>query len=741
MENRTQIVDVTPENDSEYLSTIVSNGPCALKMRSFLMSEYDEHGEEEANNIVSSILLNSLQCMGNFASPNCKYKRLLSKVLCIGRVQSGKTSFFLGCLAYAFDNGINLAFVLGGTKNNLLSQNVERLEKAFSNNPDVVIYSVKDKTLTFDKIGEELSSGKKVIIASLKQSGKTNMGRLEDILRVHADTPVVVVDDEGDEYSPGSRLKNAGNRVKNRITSFFKYANSCTYMAVTATPQANLLLSTLDELSPNRCFLVEPGKGYIGLEAYDKEAEGKHLVEIYDTDDFSSCGVPKSFRSALKFFVGSCAIKRLQDQINKPFSMMVHPSSSQDVQIDVFDKVRTALNDLVSELSYGGDGYKDFRADFEEVLQWYYRENPDIHFDDTNYFDEVQLVLSNIGVYLENSRFAKFSNEREEAEDKLYRIYVGGNMLGRGLTIRNLSTTYIYRDSKAPMVDTVYQRARWLGYKSSYFDICRVYMTSSLVAQFEEIGNHEQELWSDLRNFLDVERDMRKFNRVFTLDVEKTSLSLTRPSVAKTIPAGIAYVGRGWRINSSGNWTDEELKANQELFNGFFNKHFAEGEAIQYAAHSEWQTHFVAEMKFSVLFEEFIKKYIFPRDLGRGSINLKMLTSVLNQIESDPEAMPDRVTFMVLRYKTVDDRAPTYPGSKTVRQLMQGYDPRNRDLYPGDRTLPGFDNKIVFAIHRVCFNGDDESKWMPMITFRLPNLTQAIGSALTKVTGDNYYGE
>ena len=55
------------------------------------------------------------------------------KILAIGRVQSGKTSFFISCIAFAFDNGYDIAYLVGGTKNTLRDQNYERVIEYFAN--------------------------------------------------------------------------------------------------------------------------------------------------------------------------------------------------------------------------------------------------------------------------------------------------------------------------------------------------------------------------------------------------------------------------------------------------------------------------------------------------------------------------------------------------------------------------------------------------------------------------------
>ena len=145
--------------------------------------------------------------------------------------------------------------------------------------------------------------------------------------------------------------------------------------------------------------------------------------------------------------------------------------------------------------------------------------------------------------------------------DLLFKIFVGGNMLGRGVTIPNLSVTYMYRDSKVSAVDTLYQRARWFGYKKSYFDICRVYMTRELKHKFVAVAENERDLWISMEEFLDTQTSLKHFKRIFTLSNDK--LILTRKSVSKTIT--FERVKPGYTYDKSVLFNENGILENQRL--------------------------------------------------------------------------------------------------------------------------------------------------------------------------------
>ena len=66
------------------------------------------------------------------------------------------------------------------------------------------------------------------------------------------------------------------------------------FLSITATPQANLLIDTLDVLSPDFGVLVDPGNGYCGLDVY--HSDNKYTKKIPDNEtSLLDDGIPQSF--------------------------------------------------------------------------------------------------------------------------------------------------------------------------------------------------------------------------------------------------------------------------------------------------------------------------------------------------------------------------------------------------------------------------------------------------------------
>ena len=81
-------------------------------------------------------------------------------------------------------------------------------------------------------------------------------------------------------------------------------------------------------------------------------------------------------------------------------------------------------------------------------------------------------------------------------EDHLW-IVIGGNTIGRGLTLAGLTVSYFDRLRKTVAVDTLTQMGRWFGYRVGYELLPRIWMTSETVCEmkktaFVEGAMHEE---------------------------------------------------------------------------------------------------------------------------------------------------------------------------------------------------------------------------------------------------------
>jgi Z1 domain len=71
-------------------------------------------------------------------------------------------------------------------------------------------------------------------------------------------------------------------------------------------------------------------------------------------------------------------------------------------------------------------------------------------------------------------------------------ILIGGNRLGRGVTIEGLMITYYGRDAKQKVMDTVHQHARMYGYREQLKDVTRLFLPEHILEAFRSIHEADE---------------------------------------------------------------------------------------------------------------------------------------------------------------------------------------------------------------------------------------------------------
>ncbi len=114
-------------------------------------------------------------------------------------------------------------------------------------------------------------------------------------------------------------------------------------------------------------------------------------------------------------------------------------------------------------------------------------------------------------------------------------MFVGGNKLGRGVTIKNLLVSYYGRHPKRPQADTVLQHARMYGYRKKDRGLLRLFLPGELHTVFKAIHKMEKAL----RELIE-RHNSEEFRGVYV----ESGLSPTRRQVLAPGAVGI-YSGGG----------------------------------------------------------------------------------------------------------------------------------------------------------------------------------------------------
>jgi len=637
---------------------------------------------------VTKIIQNAAKILSYCPNPTVD-KEVSKTGLVIGKVQSGKTSNFIALTALAFDNNYNLIVVLGGTKKPLVTQNRERISEYFEKlGGDVCVLD----TVTYrDKINEEevlkyIAMGKKVIIVALKNT--TQISFIKNNLFSNfllSEKSTLVIDDEGDEASLNTLVsKGRKSATYKAILNLKDKLKSHCYISVTATPQANILISALDVLSPDFGVLVNPGDGYCGLNTFHG-SDTKYTIPIEENYNLLDDGVPESFTKALALFFVGCAVRRFKGMSgNDKFSMLIHPSHLKGIHESVYNKTNAIIKNWMAMSSNKFDiSYSEFRKTLISAYEVYLKDGVHLpNFDELE--DEIIKAIKFVGIHKVNGD--RVDNDGDKFYD--FNIYIGGNMLGRGLTLKGLAITYIIRTAQGvSAVDTVQQRARWFGYKMKYLELCRIFASPKIIREFRAIRDHEEDLWETVKAANLQGTRFKDLARVFTLTDE---MRMTSASKAQTSNFSFSL----WNLEREFQAVSEYIKSNKAILNSLRNENEKSLLVRQIGAGAPYVI--LENFPFLQLKEELLDKFKFASD-SRFSKGLFDKLAIL----FSKKGIAAVVDVIWMRDGITSDHTVT---DNRIAEYMVGRRPQDKSLpaiYNGDRYEFVKSDRMQLQVHTI----------------------------------------
>lgn len=463
-----------------------------------------------------------------------------NNMLLVGKVQSGKTSNLELFTALAFDNGFNLVVIYGGYDNTLLSQTTNRFKKSFdipnetdysANSP--VVFSSDDSNQLLavdDEIIEDLLTAKKpIFLISMKRPAA--MAKVNDLLRRidKSGLRAFIIDDEGDQASLNTRKNKAqdASATYAAIVEMKRQLRDPLYLSVTATPQALIFLDEFSQLRPDAIRLIEPGKGYCGGDAYHLFDSGViELIDDEEQQELSEGQLSVSLKNAIQHYIIASAI---MSKRGRPTSeMIIHSHRNVSDHSVIYRVVDAYIQALKDEIKYEDiTSMQTRKTEFAAAYERFFPEavTQKVHIDDL--WDTICMeVISRIYIILKNSTGQV--TQSTEALRK-HKIYIGGDLLQRGVTFPSLVTTYFSRWAKdSGNMDTNLQRARWFGYREKYIDICKIFTSSGIAREFTNLSEIETDLWEQFYSIQSGEMNIEDI----LIRADNTKQKPTRKNVA-----------------------------------------------------------------------------------------------------------------------------------------------------------------------------------------------------------------
>lgn len=425
--------------------------------------------------------------------------------LLYGRIQSGKTVAMIGLVAAAIDNGFRVVVVLTSDNVKLVSQTTERFAALEGPNAlDALNPGAWESD--YKHIGKHLAHSGVVFVCS---KNKTRLDALIAFLeRIGAPNyPALILDDEADQatldanLARSSRAKAKGlpgvdptainARVADLLRSTLRHH---VFLQVTATPYALLLQSVGTELRPSFTRLLEPGAGYTG---------GEHFFEAEHVDDHPKAPIvyvdasestailegttdaPDGLRRAICFFLVAAAAQSLSapDAVRAGQNFLCHTSQLRNQHRNLEKLVRGYVDRIGDDLEVGrGEAVDKLHLAHQELSRTMAAPPP------------IDAILAEISKRLISRRVVVINAEAAAEPGRGLNFIIGGNILGRGVTIENLLVTYYLREPKIGQMDTMLQHARMYGYRGGLMHLTRVFLPQQLAVRFHEIHKIEQRL-------------------------------------------------------------------------------------------------------------------------------------------------------------------------------------------------------------------------------------------------------
>lgn len=647
--------------------------------------------DEMPADAVDTIFDNAVSLLSQCPNPSTSNPEGKTGII-IGKVQSGKTSNFIALTAMSFDNQYGINIVLGGNKNNLLSQNAKRIMGYYKDVPHdrLVVLTTTDnkKLINASTLIKFLNEGRKIIIVALKHQKHINY--ISEVFNNDylASVPTLIIDDEGDQATLNTKPTNGMSAIYEAVINLKAKVDKHCFISITATPQANILIDTCDKLSPDFGELVYPGEDYCGLDEFHGENESIYVKTIPETEIslIEDEGVPESFYRALAIFFVGGGLRRYRDDYDK-HAMLIHPSQKTYDHQKVIVKVSKVLEKWQDQATHYSDGIRDIS--YESLINLLKEGYKSLKDDNVNLPEYKQLepfiiecIKTCSPVHLCNS----IDDASVNAEYYRTNIFVGGNMLERGITIKGLTVTYIIRRaSGASNADNTEQRARWFGYKRKYLDVCRVFTTQSIRQDFIDIREHDQDLWDSMERSKKAGLEFKEIPRIFVLANE--NLRLTRPNVAKA--KRMAY----------SEWSKQDyIELDKAIADKNTNlvKYFKQNKANLLA---DYYSHkIIHELNYEDVLDELLTQTVYPSNSKIDNVFFSNLNSALKKAGIDNPI----VDIVFMRDGIFQTRSLRLDGS--INQLFQGRNPGdNSDLYPGDGAIIRMDraNYLQLQIHFV----------------------------------------
>jgi len=602
-------------------------------------------------------------------------EKFKNNILLVGKVQSGKTANLEMLCSVFFDNGYNIVIIYGGYDNTLLQQTNERFSSTFGilsepslENDRPILFTTTNRerkaqieNLDNMLIQEIIESCKPIFITTLKRPQA--LVSINKIIKKISNRKIkaIIIDDEGDQASLNTKKdkENEFSPTYEKISQMKVLLNYPPYISVTATPQANLFLEDFSNLKPEKLIPIYPASGYCGASIF--HSGDRNIIEIVpdSENDIIDLGrMPKIMKQSINHYLIASAIMIKRGNVYS--DMIIHSFREVKIHDKIYQLLDSYIDSLknltvVDEKIVLNELRIDFVKLFSDTIVQQYK------FDDLT--KTIMDVVNKTFIIIKNG------NNKSNSENlklKKHKIFIGGDLLQRGVTFDKLCTVYFTRWSESGNMDTSLQRARWFGYRKDYIDLCKIFVTKTIKEELSNLGDMEEDLWEQLE---DIYNGVKKIDDIKIM-ADNTTLIPTRKSVVSF--KKIEYKNR-WIKQRYGIF-NADTKYNYDEINKFIRKLNLEP---LYSGRTNRDGEKTADYSYvnSIVMLNLFKHLHGITD--SNPLTIKELTYILDKEEN--------VSFIIMPHKE-NGRERSFDNENRINNIHQGADTSDLLLqkYQGD---------------------------------------------------------
>jgi len=411
-----------------------------------------------------------------------------------GQVQSGKTGHYLGIAAAVADKEPERLPVFI-----LLTQRLIALQQQ-------TYMDAKQLLTTFDVFDENhemefrysLNYSKPKMIVLKKDS--TPLNKWIEILNdrsILGGRSLFIIDDEADATGLNTKINDDDQSEINRLIELLVTSHNAYLLQVTATPQAIFLQPPDSIFRPKSHLYFSPGADYLGGNFFYpidiaedsgdpyvfQPTEDNELAVLQDSDNNE---LPPGLQESIFTFLLTAAF-RIGYERDKQCNFLLHPSAKTIDHNLIYKKVDRYIRDIQNTL-HTETIIDDFQRSYANLKA----TKPQLPV-----FPELLREVSRTAIKVVIMNSAP-GNTSRELPNTGANIFIGGNVLSRGIVIPRLQTIYYCRTAQRLTIDTYWQHSRAFGYDRDPA-LVRLFMPPRLYSSFVQMSDSIFQLFDILK--------------------------------------------------------------------------------------------------------------------------------------------------------------------------------------------------------------------------------------------------